>query len=634
MFQSLIKLSRINKQALMLLFDIIIIISGLFIAFYIRLDYLYYPTGNIKLTLAMFGSPFLAIPIFMRFGLYHEVVRYFGLKALWRIIQAVTLYAVLWGLISFMNVVESIPRSVILINWLVVIIAISGSRMFARWLVSESTLHNNLVNKTHVLIYGAGSAGRQLSTALKESKEYKPVAFIDDANEINQQSINGMKVFSKNDLMNLIESHKIKEVLIAIPSLTRSQRSKIVKYLQPYPVIVRSLPGVTELAQGKVKVNDLLEIDIKDLLGRDSVKPNENLLKINIKNKVVLVTGAGGSIGSELCRQIVSLGPKKLLLYDISESSLYLIMQELTNINIPDLEIIPIIGSTADKDRLKIIFKNFVVQTIYHAAAYKHVPLVEYNPSQGILNNSIGTMIAAEAAILANVEMFVLISTDKAVRPTSVMGASKRVAELILQAFAKQKHKTCFTMVRFGNVLDSSGSVIPLFKQQIKAGGPVTVTHSDVVRYFMTIPEAVELIIQAGAMAEGGEVFVLDMGEPIRIYDLAVKMIQLSGLVVIDKDNPDGDIEIQFTGLRPGEKLYEELLVGGNFSSTENKLIMRAEEEMMSWDKLEPILSKIREAAMNTQTKKTFELLGQIVPEFNLTTNGVNHSEWSNSQKV
>jgi len=634
MFQSSIKLSRINKQALMLLFDIIIIISGLFIAFYIRLDYLYYPTGNIKLTLAMFGSPFLAIPIFMRFGLYHEVVRYFGLKAQWRIIQAVTLYAVLWGLISFMNVVESIPRSVILINWLVVIIAISGSRMFVRWLVSESTLHNNLVNKTHVLIYGAGSAGRQLSTALKESKEYKPVAFIDDANEINQQSINGMKVYSKNDLMNLIESHKIKEVLIAIPSLTRFQRSKIAKYLQPYPVIVRSLPGVAELAKGKVKVNDLLEIDIKDLLGRDSAKPNENLLKINIKNKVVLVTGAGGSIGSELCRQIVSLGPKKLLLYDISESSLYLITQELTNINIPDLEIIPIIGSTADKNRLEIIFKNFVVQTIYHAAAYKHVPLVEYNPSQGILNNSIGTMIAAEAAILANVEMFVLISTDKAVRPTSVMGASKRVAELILQAFAKQKHKTCFTMVRFGNVLDSSGSVIPLFKQQIKAGGPVTVTHSDVVRYFMTIPEAVELIIQAGAMAEGGEVFVLDMGEPIRIYDLAVKMIQLSGLVVIDKDNPEGDIEIQFTGLRPGEKLYEELLVSGNFSSTENKLIMRAEEEMMSWDKLEPILSKIREAAMNTQTKKTYELLGQIVPEFNLTTNGVNHSEWSNSQKL
>ena len=334
------------------------------------------------------------------------------------------------------------------------------------------------------------------------------------------------------------------------------------------------------------------------------------------------MTGAGGSIGSELCRQIVLLKPEKLILYDISESSLYIIEQELLNINVYNLEIFPIIGSITDKDRLKYICNYYKVQTIYHAAAYKHVPLVEYNQSQGVLNNAIGTMIAAEAAISSNVETFVLISTDKSVRPTSVMGVSKRVAELVLQALDKEHHNTCFTMVRFGNVLDSSGSVIPLFKKQIKAGGPITVTHSNVERYFMTIPEAVELVIQAGAMAKGGEVFVLDMGEPIRIYDLAVKMIKLSGLQVIDENNPDGDIEIQYTGLRPGEKLYEELLVNSNFSLTENKLSMRAEEEMISWYELEPVLAQIKEAAMNSENGKTNKLLSQLVPQFKPASNG------------
>ena len=335
-----------------------------------------------------------------------------------------------------------------------------------------------------------------------------------------------------------------------------------------------------------------------------------------------MVTGAGGSIGSELCRQILLIKPKKIVLYEISESSLYVIEQELINIAIPNIEIFPVIGSIADQDRMKYICNFYGVQTIYHAAAYKHVPLVEYNQSQGILNNAIGTRLAAEAAISANVETFVLISTDKAVSPTSVMGVSKRIAELVLQALAKQPNNTCFTMVRFGNVLDSSGSVIPLFKQQIKNGGPVTVTHSKVVRYFMTIPEAVELVIQAGAMAKGGEVFVLDMGEPILIYDLAVKMIQLSGLQVLDERNPNGDIEIKYTGLRPGEKLYEELLVDGKFSTTENKLIMRAEEEMISWEKLEPLLDQVKEAALNLEMEKTYNLISQLVPQFNPKSNG------------
>jgi len=625
MIQTLYKLSRRNKQAVMLLFDFIAIICSLFVSFSIRLGYLYYPTDDKYLLLLMLASPALALPIFARFGLYHQVIRYVGFRAIWKINQAITLYAVLWGLLSFMLVMDGIPRSVIVINWLFVVVFICGSRLMARWLLSESIKKHDVLQKTNVIIYGAGSAGRQLFTALKESKEYSPLAFIDDSSDIQNQSINGIDIFSQSNIARLIERNNIKEILLAIPSLTRSRRSEIIHFLEPYPVVVRSLPGVSELAQGKVKVNDLLEIDLRDLLGREPVKPNKKLLKTNITKKVVLVTGAGGSIGSELCCQILSLKPKKLVLFDISESSLYDINQQLLNISTPNEEIVPVIGSVTDKNRLEYIFNYYGVNTIYHAAAYKHVPLVEFNPSQGILNNSIGTLVAAKAAICANVDNFVLISTDKAVRPANIMGASKRIAELILQALDKGHHDTCFTMVRFGNVLDSSGSVIPLFKNQIRSGGPVTVTHANVVRYFMTIPEAVELVIQAGAMSKGGEVFVLDMGEPIRIYDLAVKMIQLSGLVVRNENNLDGDIEIKYTGLRPGEKLYEELLVGDKFAFTENKLIMRAEEELMDWDKLEPILIEIKKFATNfkasSDNEKLFKLIKKLVPGYNINQN-------------
>ena len=633
MIQTLLNLSRKIKQALMLLFDVVAIISSIFAAFSIRLGYFYYPTGDDKLLLLIIAAPLLALPIFVRFGLYREVIRYVGFKALWHINQATTLYAILWGLASFMVAVEGIPRSVILINWLLVIMVVSGSRLLARWFVSQVHTSNGLLQKSNVVIYGAGSAGRQLSTALRESKEYTPVAFIDDSSENYHHIINGLVVYYQDDLTDLIKKKNIKEVLLAMPSLTRIRRNEIINFLEPFPVVVRSLPSVSELAQGKVKINDLLEIDITDLLGRELVEPNTKLLKTNITNKVVLVSGAGGSIGSELCRQIVYLKPKKLILYDISESSLYLINQELLNIAEPSVEIFPVIGSVTDKHRVSNIIRHYDVQTIYHAAAYKHVPLVEYNKSQGILNNAIGTTRIAEAAIAANVETFVLISTDKAVRPTSIMGASKRVAELVLQAFAKQSNNTCFTMVRFGNVLDSSGSVIPLFKKQIKDGGPVTVTHSNVMRYFMTIPEAVELVIQAGAMAEGGEVFVLDMGEPVLIYDLAAKMIKLSGLSLLDENNPDGDIEIQYSGLRPGEKLYEELLVDGNFTFTENKLIMRAEEGMISWDKLEPVLTKIKNAAFNSDTEKLYELLQQLVPEYKPIHNDIDNLEYKEKRK-
>ena len=622
MISALIKLPRHSKQSLMFVFDVFVITSSLFVAFYLRLGYFYFPVEYERMLISIFISPVIAIPIFFRFGLYREVIRYVSFESIWGIIQAVTLYAVIWGLMAFMLTNWTVfPRSVILINWLLVLITITGSRLFSRWIFLN--INNNSLKTKNVLIYGAGSAGRQLSSVLNQSKEYKPVAFIDNDSQIYHQTINGLKIFSQDDLKGLIEKKNISEVLLAIPSISRSERKDIFKYLDPYPVIVRTMPSILDLVQGKATINDLLEIDIKDLLGRESISPKKDLLAVNISKKVVMVTGAGGSIGSELCRQIQILKPKKIVLYEISESSLYLIEQELINASIPDVEILPVIGSISDKARIVTICNNFGIQTIYHAAAYKHVPIVESNQSQGILNNTIGTMIVAEAAIAANVDTFVLISTDKAVRPTSIMGASKRVAELILQALSKQNNSTCFTMVRFGNVLDSSGSVIPLFKKQIKAGGPVTVTHEDVVRYFMTIPEAVELVIQAGALAKGGEVFVLDMGEPIRINDLAIKMIQLSGLQVADENNPKGDIKIQYTGLRPGEKLYEELLISDNFTLTENKLIMRSEEEMISWDKLQPLIAEIKDAALNTDTQKTYKLLTELLPGSSLIINNV-----------
>jgi len=604
-----------------MLVDSAVLIIILLSSFSVRLGQWYWPGDELRYafdTLNMsliFGVPIIAIPIFIRFGLYRTTIRYIGFNALWEIGKAVSLYALLWGIIAFMASTQTLPRSVIIINWLFAVMAISGLRMFARWLFSDVLSDMNPDSK-NVVIYGAGSAGRQLSIALSQSNEYNPVALIDDANEMHRQTINGLEVFSPDNLEILINKKNVSEILLAIPSLSRIRRNEIINLLEPYPVTVRSLPSVSDLAQGRVKIDDLRKVDIKDLLGRELVKPNEKLLKVKITDKVVLVTGAGGSIGSELCRQIISLKPKQLILVEISESSLYQIEQELTKIKPANIEIFPILGSVRDKVIIEYICDYYSVQTIYHAAAYKHVPLVEMNQAEGVLNNALGTLVVAEAAIATKVETFVLISTDKAVRPTNTMGATKRVAELVLQALAKIQHTTCFTMVRFGNVLDSSGSVIPLFKKQIEEGGPVTVTDENIVRYFMTIPEAVELVIQASAMGQGGDVFVLDMGEPVRINDLAIKMIKLSGLQVRDKDNPDGDIEIKFIGLRPGEKLFEELLVGDNTQKTENPLIMRAEEIMIDWKLLKPILVKLRDSSISSNQEEIHALLTKIVPEF------------------
>ena len=614
MINSIISLTRRTKQLVMILVDSVFLVLILLFSFSLRLGHWYWPEDT-NLLLAIFSAPLIAFLIFVKFGLYRAIIRFIGFKAVWAIVQAVSIYAVIWGVIGFMIAVEGIPRSVILINWVLTLLVIGGLRLSARWLFSETYNSSNSKRK-NVVIYGAGSAGRQLSTALMQSNEYSPVAFLDDESEIHGHFINGLEIVSSSNLNRLINEKNVAEILLAIPSISRVRRNEIISFLESYPVLVRSLPGVAELAQGKVKVTDLHGISIEDLLGRDAVPVKEELLSFNILDKVVMVTGAGGSIGSELCRQILLLKPKILILYELNEFALYTIDKELLDLSVMNVEVFPILGSVNNAKRLSRVFKKFGVQTIYHAAAYKHVPMVEFNNSEGVSNNIFGTLNIAKTAIDEGVKTFVLISTDKAVRPTNTMGTTKRFAEMILQALSKEQNKTRFTMVRFGNVLDSSGSVIPLFKKQIKDGGPVTVTDKDIIRYFMTIPEAVELVIQAGAMGQGGDVFVLDMGEPIRIADLAKKMIHLSGLQVKDSTNPDGDIEIKYIGLRSGEKLYEELLIGDNVLETDNPMIMRAQEDTLAWNDLKLLLDKLEKAINSDDQKKLRELLIKAVPEF------------------
>ncbi len=620
--------SRYKKQTIMVFVDCIMLIGILFASYSIRFDYLYFPKDDtLRLILA---APIIGIPIFAKLGLYQQVVRHIDLKALWSIVQAVTLYAIVWGLVGFFSQADFakergfdvgiVPRSVIVINWLLTIFIIGGTRVIARFVLNYEFKNKEdsfNIKRSRVLIYGAGAAGVKLTLALKNSAEFHPVGFIDDNKDLQGSTVSSLNVFSVNDIEELINKFKVNEILIAIPSASRSDRFSIIDKLERYPVSVRTLPGLTELAQGKVKIDDLLQVSIKDLLGRKSVEPNEGLLGKNITNKTVVVTGAGGSIGSELCRQIVLLKPKALVLYEINELALYAIDKELTNINTHySFDIYPILGSVNNKKRLKNLFQRFDVDTVYHSAAYKHVPMVEFNTTEGVENNIFGTLNCAIAAIDAGVKTFVLISTDKAVRPTNTMGATKRAAELILQALSAKQNYTTFTMVRFGNVLGSSGSVIPLFKKQIIEGGPITVTDKNIIRYFMTVTEAVELLIQAGAMGTGGDVFVLDMGKPVHIQNLAEKMIQLSGLKLKDKLNPNGDIEIKYTGLRAGEKLYEELLIGDNVSQTANPLIMRAKEDKLGWDKLNLLLQNLKDVNDSDDHEKLRDLLIKIVPAF------------------
>ena len=612
-----LSLSRVVKRSVMLFVDVLLIVAILMLSFSMRLGEWFWPQGDLVYLLLF--APLVAIPIFIKFGLYRAIVRYIGFKALWAIVQAVTLYALVWGVIALLSGAQGVPRSVILINWILGMLLIGGSRIIGRWWFSDKKSYsvNAFDKRKNVLVYGAGSAGIQLATALTYSQELNPIAFIDDESTLSNHQIMGLKVYSSNNLGELVVSMKIEEVLLAMPSASRARRNEIINNLESYPVLVRTVPGVSELAQGKLKINDLNVVSINDLLGRDPVPPNENYLRADITNKVVMITGAGGSIGSELCRQIIRLQPKKIVLFEQNEFSLYTIDQELIQKNLK-IDIAPILGSVLDSKQVERVCKTFSVQTIYHAAAYKHVPMIELNNFSGIENNVFGTLSCAEAAVLSNVETFVLISTDKAVRPTNIMGATKRFSEMILQALSKKydDKATNFSMVRFGNVLDSSGSVIPLFNKQIKEGGPVTVTDPAIIRYFMTIPEAAQLVIQAGAMSKGGDVFVLDMGEPVKILYLAKKMIHLSGLNIKDSNNPNGDIEILVTGLRPGEKLYEELLIGDSVLETEHQLILRSNEEMLPWSDLKLILNKLRASVDKQNFEGARQALIEAVPGY------------------
>lgn len=615
-----IGLPRAHKRIIVLLLDLVIVPFALWLSFSLRLDEIYKPT--LEQLWIFVAAPLLAIPIFIRFGLYRAIIRYIGLKALWSMIKAIGLYSLFWSLLVMVSGLAFVPRSVFFINFIMVIILVGSSRMTARWLFS-TILYVDLQNKSlrRVAIYGAGSAGMQLAMILSAGNELRPVAFLDDDTNLHDQLINGLRVFSFQKLTYLIEKMGVEEVLLALPKITKNRRKEIISLLEPYRVSVKTIPNVTEIAQSNVKVSDIREVEIGDLLGRGAVPANYKLLHANIHGKIVLVTGAGGSIGSELCRQIVQLKPKKLILLEQNEFQLYSIEKNLLD-NLPQKEtkIIPILGSVTDAMRNEEVCSAFHVQTIYHAAAYKHVPLVEKNPGEAIRNNIFGTLYMALAAIKTGVETFVLISTDKAVRPTNTMGATKRFAELILQAFSQDPElyqKTRFTMVRFGNVLGSSGSVVPLFREQIATGGPLTVTDSNIIRYFMTIQEASELVIQAGAMGTGGDVFVLDMGDPVRIVDLANKMIKLSGFTVKDKNNPDGDIEIKITGLRPGEKLYEELLIGENVSPTEHSKIMRAREDVILWPELEMMIEHIQQVLEENDYESVRKIFRKAVAGFN-----------------
>lgn len=604
--------------------DALMLQIALWSAFSMRLGEWYLPNQPVVWLFVL--APFIAFPVFTRFGLYRAIIRYIGFRALWAVIQAVTLYALLWAVVALLSQIQVVPRSVTLINWMMAILLIGGSRMVARWWFAGMFNSASAVDKSarsNVVIYGAGSAGVQLATGLSYSREFKPVAFIDDKAELHHHYIQSLRVYPFTHLGQLIETMNVGEVLLALPSASRSRRNEIITLLEPYPVHVRTLPGMAEMAQGRVKIEDIREVTIEDMLGRDAVAPNPGLLHANITGKSVMVTGAGGSIGSELCRQIVKLKPAVLILFEQSEYVLYSIEKELSGEG-SGLEVIAILGSVQDSERMTQVVSAYGIQTIYHAAAYKHVPMVERNPVEAIQNNIIGTWRAAEVAKACGVETFVLISTDKAVRPTNTMGATKRFAELVLQGLARKfnhsdvgvQHLTRFCMVRFGNVLGSSGSVVPLFREQIRRGGPVTVTDPKIIRFFMTIPEAAQLVIQAGAMGQGGDVFVLDMGEPVKILDLAKKMIHLSGFEVKDDDHPKGDIEIQLTGLRPGEKLYEELLIGDNVRPTDHPLIMCAEEDVLSWESMEGFLNGFEAASKAHDQERIRSLLVDAVAGF------------------
>jgi len=640
MRQYLVNLSRRQKRLIQVCTDISLIWFALWLSFIVRLgiDDMYNPI--VTHAWLFMAAPVVAIPLFIRFGMYRAVMRYFGNDALITIIKAVTLSSLILAVVVYWysNHQVVVPRSIIFNYWWLSMVIIGGLRLIMRqyflgdWFTGAHQIPfaNRDDGLIKVAIYGAGTAGNQLLAALRMGRVMRPVAFIDDDGELANRVISGLQVYKPKHLQQMIKETGAQEILLALPSASRARRKEILSFLEPYPLHVRSVPAFADLASGRVKVDDIQDVDIADLLGRDPVPAQEGLLERCIYKQTVLVTGAGGSIGAELCRQIIGLGPTTLLLFDHSEYNLYSILSELEQRSLREslsVRLLPILGSVRNQQHLVDVMATWRVDTVYHAAAYKHVPMVEHNIAEGLLNNVIGTLHTAQAALQAGVANFVLISTDKAVRPTNVMGSTKRLAEMTLQALSQelapvlfgdggnvsQVNKTRFTMVRFGNVLGSSGSVIPLFHKQIKAGGPLTVTHPKITRYFMTIPEAAQLVIQAGSMGKGGDVFVLDMGEPVRIVELAEKMIHLSGFSVRNERNPMGDITIEFTGLRPGEKLYEELLIGDNVLATRHPMIMSANEDYLPWDSLKDALQQLLAAASSDDFVRVRQLLRETV---------------------
>ena len=596
MQQKILAWPRAVKRLVVLVMDVALSLLATWLAFSLRLDTPHWPEGLQWRVYAL--APLLAIPIFIRLGLYRAIFRYTGQAALLTTAKAVFIYGVLLlGILLWVRW-EGVPRSLGVLQPLIFLLLVGGSRALARfWLAG---LGRATAGAGRFLIYGAGMAGAQTAAALGMSGEHVLLAFADDDASKIGRSINGVQVHAGSEVPALVDKLGITDILLALPSVSRERRNRIIESLRHLPVHIRTLPGMADLASGRVTVQDFRELDIEDLLGRDPVPPDAELLARDLARKTVLVTGAGGSIGSELCRQILRQQPSRLLLLDHSEYALYSIHQELAQLCRHEgvaADVLPLLGNVNHEARLREVCELHRPHTVYHAAAYKHVPLVEANPAEGARNNVFGTLNMARVARDSGVERFVLVSTDKAVRPTNIMGASKRMAELVLQAMAADGGPTCFSMVRFGNVLGSSGSVVPLFRRQLEAGGPLTVTHAEVTRYFMTIPEAAQLVLQAGAMAKGGEVFVLDMGEPVRILDLAHRMVELSGLSVRDATNPQGDIEIAITGLRPGEKLYEELLIGDNPTPTGHPRIMKAHEDCLPWPELQLQLERLLRAA-------------------------------------
>jgi FlaA1/EpsC-like NDP-sugar epimerase len=622
--KNIINLPRYAKRTIIIVVDLSLCVLCTWLAFYLRLEQFIKINDVVILTALI--SITLAIPIFWLFGLYRVVFRFGGSSLIFAVTVAIVIYGLFYFIVIGIYTIQDIPRSIGIIQPLLLFIGILSSRVTIQYLFLDSFLSKNFKNKKKVLIYGAGSAGRQLLTSLENNLEMKVVGFVDDNQQYHNQSILGQTVFDPIKIKELIILKDIDLVLLALPLISRTKRNQIIDYLNSFNITVKTLPSIQDIVDGKVLLSDIKDLTIEDLLSREEVQPNLELLSKNIRSKVVLVSGAGGSIGSELCSQIIKLKPKKLLLLELNEFALYKVSEELKK-QTQNVKIVPLLINVQNSSRLNVVFKTFKVDTVYHAAAYKHVPLVEENICESVKNNVYGTFLIAKTAIENNVLNFVLISSDKAVRPTNIMGASKRLAEICIQAL-HHDHKdkqTKFAIVRFGNVLQSSGSVIPKFKEQIMQGGPITLTDPEVTRYFMTIKEASQLVIQAGAMSESCDVFVLDMGKSVKIKDLIYKMIKLSGLTIKDAKNLEGDIEVKITGLRPGEKLYEELLIGDNPQKTYHEKIQKAQDPFIPFDQLKIDLDYLSALLEDNRVADVKDMLGKLLPSYQSNSKIVDH---------